>query len=135
MRGDQNNSGDWLRRRPPVMQRRYLKGNKPCDHQCTSEKDEDTKPELSLPLKRAENTKSTNTLIGSTLQRLVREICCDVVRTDLRFQFTACLHFRRAAEAYLVGVAEDANLCAIHSKRCVSRLAAYQDDLEGMKRR
>jgi histone H3/H4 len=41
-----------------------------------------------------------------------------MVRTGLRFQSTALLALQEAAaEAYLVGVAEDANLCAIHSQR------------------
>ena len=52
-------------------------------------------------------------------QRLVREVAQDLqgVRNDLRFQSTAVLALQEAAEAYLVGVFEDANLCAIHAKR------------------
>jgi histone H3 len=49
-------------------------------------------------------------------QRLVREICQDV-RTDLKFQSNALLALQEAAEAYLVGIFEDTNLCAIHAKR------------------
>ncbi|XLQ99573.1 hypothetical protein S83_065772 [Arachis hypogaea] len=37
--------------------------------------------------------------------------------TDLRFQNLAILAFHKAAEAYLVGLFEDTNLCAIHAKR------------------
>ncbi|KAH9626556.1 hypothetical protein KSS87_005536 [Heliosperma pusillum] len=37
--------------------------------------------------------------------------------TDLRFQSHAVLALQEAAEAYLVGLFEDTNLCAIHAKR------------------
>jgi hypothetical protein len=38
-------------------------------------------------------------------------------KNDLRFQSTAILALQEAAEAYLVGLFEDTNLCAIHAKR------------------
>jgi histone H3 len=50
-------------------------------------------------------------------QRLVREIAGDMWGIDLRFQSSAILALQESAEAYLVGVFEDANLCAIHAKR------------------
>ena len=40
-----------------------------------------------------------------------------LLRTDLRFQGSAVLALQEAAEAYLVGLFEDTNLCAIHAKR------------------
>lgn len=49
-------------------------------------------------------------------QRLVREFAQDA-RTDVRFQAAALEALQEAAEAYLVGVFEDANWCAIHAKR------------------
>ena len=49
-------------------------------------------------------------------QRLVREIAQDY-KTDLRFQSAAILCLQEAAEAYLVGLFEDTNLCAIHAKQ------------------
>ena len=49
-------------------------------------------------------------------QRLVREIAQDF-KTDLRFQSSAILALQEASEAYLVGLFEDTNLCAIHAKR------------------
>ncbi|KNC23910.1 hypothetical protein FF38_01323 [Lucilia cuprina] len=53
--------------------------------------------------------KSTELLIRKLpFQRLVREIAQDF-KTDLRLQ--------EASEAYLVGLFEDTNLCAIHAKR------------------
>ena len=36
---------------------------------------------------------------------------------DARFQSIAMLCLQEAAEAHLVGLFEDANLCAIHAKR------------------
>ncbi len=38
-------------------------------------------------------------------------------KTDLRFQSSAVLALQEASEAYLVGLFEDTNLCAIHAKR------------------
>jgi histone H3 len=61
--------------------------------------------------------KSTDLLIRKApFQRLVREIAQDF-KTDLRFQSTAVLALQEASEAYLVGLFEDTNLCAIHAKR------------------
>jgi histone H3 len=61
--------------------------------------------------------KSTELLIRKLpFQRLVREIAQEF-KTDLRFQATAVLAIQEAAEAYLVGLMEDTNLCAIHAKR------------------
>ncbi|XP_051050550.1 histone H3-like [Phodopus roborovskii] len=48
--------------------------------------------------------------------RLVREIAQDF-KTDLRFQSSAVMALQEASEAYLVGLFEDTNLCAIHAKR------------------
>ncbi|CAI4220600.1 unnamed protein product [Auanema sp. JU1783] len=49
-------------------------------------------------------------------QRLVRKIAEDFT-TDLRFQSSAVISLQEAAEAYLVGLFQDTNLCAIHAKR------------------
>ena len=49
-------------------------------------------------------------------QRLVREIAQDF-KTDLRFQSAVILCLQEAAEAYLVRLFDDANLCAIHTRR------------------
>ena len=49
-------------------------------------------------------------------QRLVRKIAQDF-KTDLRFQSAAILCLQEAAEAYLVRLFDDANLCAIHARR------------------
>ena len=61
--------------------------------------------------------KSTDLLIRKLpFQRLVREIAHEF-KAELRFQSSAVLALQEAAEAYLVGLFEDVNLCAIHAKR------------------
>ena len=51
--------------------------------------------------------------------RLVKEITQDAkeIKSEYRWQCTAILAIQEAAEAYLVGLFEDANQCAIHAKR------------------
>ena len=68
--------------------------------------------------------KSTELLIRKLpFQRLVREIASDtdVILSPLcgkvRFQSAAIMALQEASEAYLVGLFEDSNLCAIHAKR------------------
>jgi len=67
--------------------------------------------------------KSTDLLMRKLpFARLVREIAMDfAVATEdgaaLRWQSSALLALQEAAEAYLVHIFEDTNLCAIHAKR------------------
>jgi histone H3 len=49
-------------------------------------------------------------------QRLVRELAGSF-KGNLKFQSTAVLAMQESVKAYLVGVFEDTNLCAIHGKR------------------
>jgi histone H3 len=61
--------------------------------------------------------KSTNLLIQKLpFQRLVKEVTSEY-KSDFRIQSQAILALQEAAEAFMVGFFEDANLCAIHSKR------------------
>ena len=61
--------------------------------------------------------KSTQLLISKMpFQRLVREIAQNI-RQNLRFQSSTIIALQEASEAYLVGLFEDTNLCAIHAKR------------------
>ncbi len=61
--------------------------------------------------------KSTEMLIRKLpFQRLVREIASEY-KSELRFQSSAVLALQEASEAYMVGLFEDTNLCAIHAKR------------------
>ena len=65
--------------------------------------------------------KSTELLIRKLpFQRLVREVAQDF-KNDLRFQGSAVMALQEAAEAYLVSLFEDTNLCAIHAKRVTIR--------------
>jgi len=61
--------------------------------------------------------KSTDLLLRKApFQRLVREVAQEY-KNDLRFQSQAILALQEASEAYLVGLYEDSNCCAIHAKR------------------
>ena len=61
--------------------------------------------------------KSTDLLLRKLpFQRLAREITQNV-RGDLPFQATALAASQEASEAFLVGLMEDTNLCAIHARR------------------
>jgi histone H3 len=61
--------------------------------------------------------KTTELLIRKApFQRLVREVAQEF-KTDVRFQSQAILALQEAAEAYLIGLYEDANAAAIHGKR------------------
>ena len=61
--------------------------------------------------------RSTDLLIRKApFRRLVMEIAQDM-RNDIRFQSLAVLALQEAAEAHLIGLFEDTNLCALHAKR------------------
>ena len=49
--------------------------------------------------------------------RLVRQVQQGLAPHDFRWQAAALVALQEAAEAHLVGLFEDANLCAIHAKR------------------
>ena len=69
--------------------------------------------------------KSTELLIRKLpFQRLVREIAQDF-KTDLRFQSSAVMALQEASKAYLIGLYEDTNLCAIHAKRVTHHAQRY----------
>ncbi|KAI5179861.1 histone H3 [Pancytospora epiphaga] len=63
--------------------------------------------------------KSTERLIRKLpFQRLCRSICREKVNAvDIRFQGPALVALQEATELYLVGLFEDALLCAQHAKR------------------
>jgi len=77
-------------------------------------------------IKHFQNT--TNLLLRKLpFQRLVREITQNLRPTDpVRFQSVAMLALQEAAEAYLIGLLEDANLCAIHAKRVTIKVKDMQ---------
>jgi len=62
--------------------------------------------------------KSTELLIRKLpFQRLVRECLQEVTDIDYRFNGSTILALQEATEAYLIGLFEDTNLCAIHARR------------------
>lgn len=62
--------------------------------------------------------KSTELLIrAAPFKRLVLEVSQNF-KTDLRYQKMAITALQEAAEAYLVGILSDSQLCAIHARRC-----------------
>ncbi len=60
--------------------------------------------------------------------RLVREVISEVIRPGGpdRVQAQAMLALQEAAEAYIVGLFEDCNLCAIHAKRVTIQVRDMQ---------
>ena len=71
-----------------------------------------------LALKEIRRYQKTTELLLKTLpfQRLVREITQQFKR-DFRYQACALQCLQEATEAYIIGLFEDTNLCAIHAKR------------------
>ena len=62
--------------------------------------------------------KSTELLIRKLpFSWLVHEVAQEVGKTDMHFQGSTIICLQEAAEAFLVSLMEDANLCAIHAKR------------------
>ena len=76
------------------------------------------KPSDSLYFReKLEDQKTVELLIRKLhFTRLVCKVAQDF-KTDLRFQQAAIVALQESAEAYLVGLFEDTNLCAIHAKR------------------
>ncbi|RID42227.1 hypothetical protein BRARA_J02133 [Brassica rapa] len=61
--------------------------------------------------------KSTETLLKKLpFQKLVKEIA-QSFKAELRLQRSVVDALQEAAEAYLVGLFQDTNLCAIHAKQ------------------
>jgi histone H3 len=71
-----------------------------------------------LALKEIRRYQKTTELLLRTLpfQRLVREIT-QQFKADFRYQVGALQCLQEATEAYIIGLFEDTNLCAIHAKR------------------
>ncbi|XP_012671854.1 histone H3-like centromeric protein A [Clupea harengus] len=75
--------------------------------------------------------KSTDLLLRKApFSRLVREICLSFSRESYRWQAYALLALQEAAEAFLVRLFSDANLCAIHAKR----VTLFPRDLQLVRR-
>lgn len=62
--------------------------------------------------------RSTELLIRKLpFARLVKEVQSNFFRKEYRWQAEALLALQEAAEAHLISLFEDSNLCAIHAKR------------------
>ncbi len=72
---------------------------------------------------------TTFMLSKAPFQRFIRAIC-DGIDAQLRFQSAALLALQEAAESYLTGLFEDANLCAIHA----NRVTVMKKDMELARR-
>ena len=76
---------------------------------------------------------STKMLIPkASFQRLVREIASDIA-PNIRFQSTALLALQEAAEAYLVAVNNDTNMCAIHAGRVTIMVCPLESQTDGAR--
>ena len=119
------NNNAWLRKHAPLPGRA-----KPSKSQLQAKAkkgtaqpaDEQKKPHRYMPgaitLREIHKYQKSMELLIRRLpfQRLVREIVQDF-KGRLNFASGAILALQEAAEAYLVGLFEDTNLCAIHAKR------------------
>ena len=68
-------------------------------------------------------------LAKAPFQRFIRSIC-DGIDGSLKFQSQALIALQEAAESYLTGLFEDANLCAIHA----ARVTVMKKDLDLARR-
>ena len=90
----------------------------PASQQCTQKKPHRYRPGTVALREIQRYQKSTELLIRKLpFQWLVREIAQDLGKMSIRFQSGAIIALQEASEAYLVGLLEDSNLCAVHVKR------------------
>ena len=110
----------WLKRHKPLLGRAkqlWAKSKKGTAQPAGGKKPHRYRPGTVALREIRRYQKSTELLIRRLpFQRLVREIAQDY-KARLNFACGAILALQEAAEAYLVGLFEDANLCAIHAKR------------------
>nr|KAJ0227045.1 hypothetical protein LSAT_V11C100003170 [Lactuca sativa] len=86
------------------------------------------RPGTSAPREIRKYQKSTELLIRKLpFQRLD-------FKTDMRFQSSVVAALQEALEAYLVGLFEDNNLCAIHAKRMTIMLKDMQSGRRNQRR-
>ena len=79
--------------------------------------------------------KSTELLIRKLpFSWLVHEIDLEVGKCDLHFQGSTIICLQEAAEAYVVSLMEDTNLCAIHAKKGDNYAQGYSGSLPHLGR-
>ncbi|OQR95352.1 hypothetical protein THRCLA_07948 [Thraustotheca clavata] len=102
----------------PVRQRKPQKTARVPPAQAAPKKKRRYKPGERTLVEIRRYQRSTELLLRRLpFARLVREIQLNYATTQFRWQAEALLALQEAAEAHLVRVFEDANLCAIHAKR------------------
>lgn len=113
------------RRKPNPPVRRVMQNGsrgRPASHHPPPNDDKLRKPHRYRPgtvaLREIRRYQKSSELLIRKLpfQRLVKEIA-QFYKSDLRFQTEAVAALQEAAEAYLISLLEDTNLCAIHAKR------------------
>ncbi|XP_041825534.1 histone H3-like centromeric protein A [Melanotaenia boesemani] len=127
MRHDTSTSrrkGQSPKRRPPVpatppsTPRRSRRVSGPSDQPPVAPRRRRFRPGTRALMEIRRYQRSTDLLIRKKpFARLVREICQSFSIQTLRWQVFALLALQEAAEAFLVMLLSDANLCAIHAKR------------------
>jgi histone H3 len=75
-------------------------------------------------------TTTTPLLRRAPFRRLVREVSEQYQHKAVRFQLSAIEAIQEAAEAYVISVLEDANICALHA----NRVTAMPKDLQLARR-
>jgi histone H3 len=75
-------------------------------------------------------TTTTPLLRRAPFRRLVREVSEQYQNRAVRFQLTAIEAIQEAAEAYVISVLEDTNICALHA----NRVTAMPKDLQLARR-
>ncbi|XP_051268355.1 histone H3-like centromeric protein A [Dicentrarchus labrax] len=117
--------GKTPQRRPPLFAS-GTPGSKPksprrsgiSEHHPVSPKKRRFRPGTRALMEIRKYQKSTGFLLRKgPFSRLVREVCQSFSKDALRWQIYALMALQEAAEAFLVMLFSDANLCAIHAKR------------------
>ncbi|CAN9504680.1 unnamed protein product [Ophioblennius macclurei] len=98
--------------------RRGTPGRPPSDRTPTTPRRRRFRPGTRALMEIRKFQKSSNLLIRKApFFRLVHEVCQTMTSVQLRWNLYALLALQEAAEAFLVLLLSDANLCAIHAKR------------------
>ncbi|XP_076862395.1 histone H3-like centromeric protein A isoform X2 [Brachyhypopomus gauderio] len=102
--------------RPPVSTSRTRRISGPSE--ASPKKKRRFRPGMRALMEIRKYQKSTDLLLRKgPFSRLVREVCQMFSRENMMWQVYALMALQEAAEAFLVRLFSDANLCAIHAKR------------------
>ncbi|XP_036417898.1 histone H3-like centromeric protein A [Colossoma macropomum] len=113
--------------RPPPTRTRRTSG----PSEATPRKKRRFRPGMRALMEIRKYQKSTDLLLRKgPFSRLVREVCQMFSREHLKWQAYALMALQEAAEAFLVRLFSDANLCAIHAKR----VTLYPRDIQLARR-